>query len=140
MKYNQEGLRSPALKNTMPLIRLPEMYYILAECTDNLDESAALISKIREARGIEDVTFADESEKMKHIEKEYRKEFYAEGQLWYFYKRLGYETFLYCPVSKMNESNYRFAIPDDETILGEAFSKNEDKLNSQNDSKSKEVQ
>ena len=55
---------------------------------------------------------------LEHIEKEYRKEFYAEGQLWYFYKRLGYETFLYCPVSKMNESNYRFAIPDDETILG----------------------
>ena len=118
LKYNQEGLRSPALKNTMPLIRLPEMYYILAECTDDLNESAALISKVRETRGIEDVTFADESEKMKHIEKEYRKEFYAEGQLWYFYKRLGYETFLYCPVSKMNESNYRFAIPDDETILG----------------------
>ena len=31
-------------------------------------------------------------------------------------------------------------IVDDETILGEAYSKNEDKLNSQNDSKSKEVQ
>ena len=52
------------------------------------------------------------------IGKEYRKEFYAEGQLWYFYKRLGYETFLYCPVDKMVEANYRFAIPDDETILG----------------------
>jgi hypothetical protein len=102
----------------MPLIRLPEMYYILAECTDDLEESAALISTVREARGIEDVSFANETEKMNNIEKEYRKEFYAEGQLWYFYKRLGYETFLYCPVDKMVEANYRFAIPDDETILG----------------------
>ena len=65
-----------------------------------------------------DVSFANETEKMNNIEKEYRKEFYAEGQLWYFYKRLGYETFLYCPVDKMVEANYRFAIPDDETILG----------------------
>ena len=117
-KYSQEGLKSPVLLNTMPLIRLPEMYYILAECTDDLEESAALISTVREARGIEDVSFANETEKMNNIEKEYRKEFYAEGQLWYFYKRLGYETFLYCPVDKMVEANYRFAIPDDETILG----------------------
>lgn len=118
LKYSQEGLISPALLNTMPLIRLPEMYYILAECTDDLDEASALISTVREARGIENVTFANETERMNHIEKEYRKEFYAEGQLWYFYKRLGYETFLYCPVEKMVEANYRFAIPDDETILG----------------------
>lgn len=118
LKYSQDGLMYPALLNTMPLIRLPEMYYILAECTDDLEEAAKLISAVREARGVENVTFANETERMNHIEKEYRKEFYAEGQLWYFYKRLGYETFLYCPVEKMVEANYRFAIPDDETILG----------------------
>lgn len=118
MKYSQDNLISPALKNTMPLIRLAEMYYILAECESDLTKSAKYISDVRVARGIEEVTFSSEEEKMNNIEKEYRKEFYAEGQLWYFYKRLGYETFLNCPVSNMTESNYRFPIPDDETILG----------------------
>lgn len=118
LKYSQDNLISPALKNTMPLIRLAEMYYIVAECTDDLDLAATCISAVREARGIEKVTFASEAERMQHIEKEYRKEFYAEGQLWYFYKRLGYKTFLYCPIDNMTEANYRFAIPDDEIILG----------------------
>ena len=118
LKYTQKGLLSPALLNTMPLIRLPEMYYIMAECATDLDDSAAWLSLVREARGIDSVEFTSETDKMNQIEKEYRKELYAEGQLWYFYKRLGYKTFLYCPVENMTESNYRFAIPDDETILG----------------------
>lgn len=118
LKYSQDNLPSPVLKNTMPLIRLSEMYYIVAECTDDLEESARQLSIVRSARGIDEVTFQSETEKMSNIEKEYRKEFYAEGQLWYFYKRLGYETFLNCPVASMTESNYRFSIPDDETILG----------------------
>ena len=52
------------------------------------------------------------------LEKEYRKEFYGEGQLWFFYKRLGYETFMFCPINRMTEANYRFSIPDDEIALG----------------------
>ena len=118
LKYSQENLPSPALKNTMPLIRLSEMYYILAECTDNLNEAATWLSVVRSARGIDEVTFKNESDKQAQIEKEYRKEFYAEGQLWYFYKRLAYTTFQSCPVENMTEKNYRFPIPDDETILG----------------------
>ena len=52
------------------------------------------------------------------IEKEYRKEFYGEGQLFYFYKRNGYTTFLHSPLSNMTESNYMFSWPDDETLFG----------------------
>lgn len=118
LKYSQVDLKSPALKNLVPMIRLSEMHYIVAECLDNLTESARELSLVRTARGIETVTFSDQAEKMNHLEKEYRKEFYGEGQLWYFYKRLGYETFLYCPLSNMKEANYRFNIPDDEIVLG----------------------
>lgn len=121
LKYSQDGLYSPVLENTMPLIRLPEMYYILAECTDDMSEASTLLSTVRSARGIDEVTFQSESERTTQLEKEYRKEFYAEGQLWYFYKRMGYATFLNCPVSDMKESNYRFPIPDDETILGNIY-------------------
>ena len=118
LKYDQSNLVSPVLKNTMPLIRLSEMYYILAECADDMEESARQLSVVRSARGIDEVEYQTEEDKMSNIEKEYRKEFYAEGQLWFFYKRLGYKTFLSCPVTSMTEANYRFSIPDDETILG----------------------
>ena len=47
-----------------------------------------------------------------------RKEFYGEGQLWFFYKRQGYKTFQFCPITNMTEARYRFPIPDDETVLG----------------------
>lgn len=118
LKYKQNNF-SYALNNTMPLIRLPEMYYILAECTDDLKESARYISIVRGSRGVDDVEFADSEEKLYNIEKEYRKEFYAEGQLWYFYKRHGYKTFQFCPLEKeLTEANYRFCIPDDEITLG----------------------
>ncbi|WP_455613938.1 RagB/SusD family nutrient uptake outer membrane protein [Bacteroides congonensis] len=119
LKFRQTGLFSPAIENQMPLIRLPEMYYILAECTADLSESAETLSVVRSARGLSSIeVFAGEDEKMKEIEKEYRKELYGEGQLWYFYKRLGYKTFQFCPVNNMTESNYRFPIPDDEKALG----------------------
>lgn len=118
LKYSQDNLPSPALENTMPLIRLPEMYYILAECAASLDDAAEELSVVRTARGVEEVELSSEDDRKVQLEKEYRKEFYAEGQLWYFYKRLGYETFLNCPVEKMTESNYRFPVPDDETALG----------------------
>lgn len=122
LKYSQDNLSSFVLQNNIPLIRLPEMYYILAECTDDLAESSKYISTVRGARGLEDVPpFKNEQEKMDNIEKEYRKEFYAEGQLWYFYKRLAYKTFLNCPIQNMTEAQYRFSIPDDEVSLGNIY-------------------
>lgn len=119
LKFYQDKAFSYVLLNQMPLIRLPEMYYIVAECTDDLTQSAKTISIVRGSRGLEDIsTFKNSEDKQLNIEKEYRKEFYAEGQLWYFYKRNGYKTFQFCPVSNMVEKNYRFSIPDDEVSLG----------------------
>lgn len=118
LKYTQDNF-SYALDNTMPLIRLPEMYYILAECASNLADASKYLSTVRGTRGLEDIELANEEQKLYNIEKEYRKEFYAEGQLWYFYKRHGYKTFQFCPLKKeLTEANYRFSIPDDEITLG----------------------
>ena len=78
-----------------------------------------MLDIVRSTRGLSDLNpFNGGADKQTAIEKEYRKEFYGEGQLWYFYKRLGYETFQFCPVSPMTENNYRFPIPDDESALG----------------------
>lgn len=121
LKYFQTGAFSPAVRNTMPLIRLPEMYYIIAECTPDLSEATDMINTIRSARGIDtSPLFLNEEERLAAIEKEYRKEFYAEGQLWYFYKRHAYPRFTGYPdaLPDLIEANYRFNIPDDEVELG----------------------
>lgn len=46
------------------------------------------------------------------------KNFTGEGQLFFFYKRHAYTTFLHCPVNQMTESNYMFSWPDNETLFG----------------------
>ena len=100
------------------MIRLAEMYYVLAECAADAQTAAGYLNAVREARGV-DPTGLTEATRLNEIEKEYRKEFYAEGQLWYFYKRHGYKTFQFCTLEKdLTEANYRFSIPDDEITLG----------------------
>ncbi|MEG2790946.1 MAG: RagB/SusD family nutrient uptake outer membrane protein [Odoribacter sp.] len=119
-KFDQTGLYSFVIENTMPLIRLSEMYYIQSECEGDLGKSAAWLSQVRAARGADELNvFKDEEEKMNKLEIEYRKEFYGEGQLWYFLKRNFRKTFLDCPLDHdMTDANYRFSIPNDEVILG----------------------
>ena len=118
LKYQQDNFSS-VLNNNMPLIKLPEMYYIAAECTSDLSEACTLLNQVRGSRGLEDLPqLANAEDLKKNLEKEYRKEFYGEGQLWYFYKRYAYPTFNRCPITDMTEKHYRFPLPDDEIILG----------------------
>lgn len=117
-KYRQDNAYE-SINNTIPLIRLSEMYYILAEAASDLTESARILSQVRKARAIESLKpFKDEAEKSINIEKEYRKEFYAEGQLWHFYKRKEYKTFLFSPIKEMTEKHYRFSVPENEITFG----------------------
>ena len=85
-------------KDLMPLIRLPEMYYIAAECyitgpDKDLGEARRLLQAVRTARAVynELDENLDAEGLMAALEKEYRKEFICEGVVFYFYKRLGYE-------------------------------------------------
>lgn len=121
---------------SMPLIRLPEMYYILAECEADPIESAKWIDKVRLSRSlsaddalakeeIRDIyDLPNDSEDGHHtyrqneLMKEYRKEFYGEGQLFYLYKRMKYTTFLLAPEGMDMSKKYRFPIPDDEISFG----------------------
>ena len=105
----------------IPLIRLSEMYYILAESV-SLEESVQYINKVRNTRGISrtyDVNYSSaftEDYRRDVLLKEYQKDFFAEGQFFYFLKRHNYETFYRCPVEKM--LYYVFPIPDDEVEYG----------------------
>lgn len=94
MKIHQTSL-DRFYKDRLSLIRLPEIYYIAAECyatstTPNLDMALQRLNKIRECRGINtSLENMNADQIIKEIQKEYRKEFISEGVMFYYYKRTG---------------------------------------------------
>lgn len=68
----------------MPVIRISEMYYIMAECTGDI----SYLNTVRSHRGI--VTeLGDANDFEAELKKEYEKEFIGEGQYFFFNKRKG---------------------------------------------------
>ncbi|WP_276481790.1 RagB/SusD family nutrient uptake outer membrane protein [Paraflavitalea pollutisoli] len=87
-KRDKETNRHPLV---LPAIRLSEMYYIAAETTWDTDPAKALsyLNTVRRQRGIiSDINTADKQVFVNELVKEVRKETYAEGQIFYLYKRL----------------------------------------------------
>ena len=138
LKYDQSKYTSNyskyAGKDVLPLIRLPEMYYIIAECETDKEKSVEALNTVMWARGIayEDGVIADDAydrldtrpeydpsrtKRINELMREYRKEFFSEGQLFYFYKRHNYRTFPYCVKENMADF-YQWPLPDNEIIFG----------------------
>lgn len=93
-----QGNLNNFFKNKVSMIRLPEIYYIAAECyatgpNPNLALAMDRLNTIRQNRGVynnlEELTA---TEIVGEIEKEYRKEFLSEGVVFYYYKRTGATT------------------------------------------------
>jgi hypothetical protein len=82
--------------NLVPLIRSAEMYLILIEDLP-VEEAKPYFSDFRIARAmdvsIEAPSTTDEIAILNRLEKEYRKEFYGEGQMFFFYKKHNYERY-----------------------------------------------
>ena len=75
------------------MLRYAEMYLILIEDLP-LSEAQTYFETYRLARGLDESIasnmFVSESSRLAQLEKEWRKEFYGEGQMLYFYKRHHY--------------------------------------------------
>lgn len=73
----------------VPVLTLSEMYYIAAESSTGTEESITLLNEVRAHRG-QSVLPANLSAELiaTEIFKEYKKEFYQQGQLFFYYKRL----------------------------------------------------
>lgn len=69
--------------NIMPLIRLGEMYLIAAETETDSQKAYTYLNKLRNQRGLLDVS----DNLANRVKNEYIKEFYGEGQLFFYYKR-----------------------------------------------------
>ena len=94
----------------MPLIRLSEMYFIAVENGDT-----DLFRTYRIARNLDasiDGTLTDQNAIMARLELEYRKDFYGEGQMFFFYKRLGYTSYTWPTIKTVESASYRLPIPE----------------------------
>ncbi|SMG35890.1 RagB/SusD family nutrient uptake outer membrane protein [Sphingobacterium psychroaquaticum] len=100
----------------MPLLRTSEMYLILAE-TAPFAEGVNYLKTFRTARNISNIANPqDYPSLVLEVIKEYRKEFYAEGQAFYAYKRLNAPKaqVLFVPAAAV--VNYLLPMPTVETI------------------------
>ena len=59
-----------------------------------------------------------QTKRVNEIMKEYRKEYFAEGQLFYFLKAHDYSTYYGCGVEAMTDAHYQVTLPDNEYIFG----------------------
>ena len=106
----------------IPLIRLPEMYYIACEAASSPQEAATYINSVRNKRGIskaKDVVCDTDELRIAALDKEYRKEFYGEGQYFWFLKTHGLTGGLaHCPETILAEEHFVFPLPDAEVEYG----------------------
>lgn len=132
-KYDQSiGSSGNVLKkSTIPLIRLGEMYLIAAECCKTSDPTRS-ISLLRELklhrgylnpdRGIADNASADQIQQ--YVASEMRKETYAEGQMWFYWKRIdspttpAFNPWWAGATTSMQTAYYTFPLPEAEKEYG----------------------
>ena len=120
-KLAQPAGVSAAYLNKMPLMRISEMYYIAAEALKESDPGKAVryINTVRQSRNV--LTDLPETLTPEQIQeelfKEYRKEFYCEGQLFFYYKRLNLPSIAYTSVTADN-TVYVLPLPDNEVEYG----------------------
>jgi len=103
--------------NRIPMLRLSELYLILIETTTNPAEAQSLWAAFRTARNIPVTTLpSDPAQVQSTLVTEYRKEFLAEGQAFYAYKRVNLPKagFLWCPAAAT--PNYLFPLPKTESL------------------------
>lgn len=113
-KYLQSENMPQISKNTIPLIRLYEMYLIAME-TSTLDVANTLYETMCTARDITPVSITDQDVLKNLLIMEYNKEFYGEGQAFYMYKRLNVEN-IYNATESGSVGAYVVPLPKQENI------------------------
>ncbi|WP_291912976.1 RagB/SusD family nutrient uptake outer membrane protein [Chitinophaga sp. CB10] len=98
----------------VPVLRYSEMFYIAAEATASLTEKTTLLNQVRQKRGLPLLANNLTAEQLDNeIFKEYRKEFYQEGQLFFYYKRKNSAQIAGSGIAG-SPAVYVLPIPDDE--------------------------
>lgn len=93
----------------IPILRLSEMYLIAME-TGTIQQSNSLSEHYYAMRNLPPVVFTDEEKRETEIVKEYQRDFYAEGQMFFVYKRLASEKIVWYS-GTMKPENYIVPMP-----------------------------
>lgn len=121
-KYEKRDGDAQLGQYRIPMLRLSEMYYISAECTDDIEKATDRLADVWRARGygLPNLGIKTHEDVVNFIAGEYRREFYGEGQLFYYYKRNHYTSIPNCKVniSDRLEDVYVLPIPEDEENYG----------------------
>ncbi|MDE7373998.1 MAG: RagB/SusD family nutrient uptake outer membrane protein, partial [Odoribacter sp.] len=98
----------------VPMLRMSEVYLILLETTTDLEEANRLYADYMAARNVNVSTdFTDLAEVKNYVLEEIRREFYAEGHMFYAYKRQGIRKMLW-GAEEIGEAEYILPLPDSE--------------------------
>jgi hypothetical protein len=119
-KYHQ--YEAGVYNNILPLIRKTEMYYIAAEILKDSDPArvAELLNLVRDARNLDNFHLPETltaEEIALEVQKEYRKEFLGEGQMFYYWKRHNAPRIEGAAVNA-GEAVYVLPMPDNEIEFG----------------------
>lgn len=118
IKLGQVTSSGTQYTTAIPVFRVSELYYIAAECLkeSNPADAAAYVSQVRVARDATPLSGSlTPAQLQDEIFKEYRREFYCEGQLFHYYKRLNAPQINGLAVTA---TQYVLPLPDDETTYG----------------------
>lgn len=112
---DKAGVNPILNRQIIPMLRMSEVYLIAMETSTDLAEVNSLYDKYMRSHNVlltEDA-FTSLDEVKAEMLNEYRREFYAEGQMFYTYKRYGTKNIMwYAP--EMTESEYIVPLPDTE--------------------------
>ena len=105
----------------VPIVRLPEMYYIAAEAAPTVSSGVDYLNVVRLARLIPALSASVINTPAlldAELQKEHRKELYGEGQLWFWYKRKNIATIPDGVGNPMTQAKYTFPLPLGEVEFG----------------------
>ncbi|HWV68429.1 RagB/SusD family nutrient uptake outer membrane protein [Chitinophaga sp.] len=85
-KYADIQNKNLLYRKLQPLMRITELYYIAMEGETDDGKASTLLNTVRYNRGLPPLTIS--GDKRAQLTGEYQKEFWGEGQLFYYYKRI----------------------------------------------------
>lgn len=116
-----QGATTEYLRSLVPMIRLSEIYYIAAECATSTTEGVGYLNTVRTNRGLSALATTITATALEaEILKEYKKETYGEGQLFYYFKRKNTARVDGSTIN-MNDATWAFPLPESEIEFANRF-------------------
>lgn len=127
-KYSQINIvhnnpETDYLRTVVPLIRVSEIFYIAAEASPNPSDGVVFLNTIRTNRGLPLLSTTQTEDNLNNeLRKEMKKECYAEGQNFFYFKRRNLpkiNTLTSTGTVVVPVNGYQFPIPDAEIEYGD---------------------